>query len=125
MTSTLVQEEFAITLKRLVELLELEEEDDHGILRPTTYAFISTLKLVLEAYELMGDSFSPASPCTDEEGRIILTWAHLNPELDLTVVFPASPEYNSYIFYYHSDKDTVEYDVSASKLVDWLQWLKG
>lgn len=125
MTATLVLEEFAITLKRLVELLDLEEEDDYGILRPTSYAFTTAMRLVIEAYELMGDSFPRGSACTDEEGGIRLTWAHFNPELDLILVCPCSPDRQAYIFYQPSEENTVEYEVSASRLVDWLHWFNG
>ena len=125
MTATLVLDGFSVTLKSLVELLELEEEDDYGILRPTTYAFTSTMKLVLEAYELIGDSFPPASPCTDDEGGIILTWKNRNPDRDLVLFTPFSCDRQAYIFYEPSDKNSIEYEVSAPKLVNWLQWLKG
>lgn len=125
MTATLLLDGVAITLKRLVELLDLEEEDDYGILRPTPYAFTTAMKLVFEAYELMGESFPPAWPCTDDEGGIILTWKNRKPDRDLILFTPFSRDRQAYIFYDPSEKKAVEYEVSASKLVYWLQWLNG
>ena len=47
--------DITITLKRLVALLEEDDIDDYGILQPSQYAFKTVMKLVVEAYELMGD----------------------------------------------------------------------
>ena len=47
---------FRITVERLLELLDLEEEDEYGILIPTEYAFRTAMKLVVEAYDSMGNS---------------------------------------------------------------------
>ncbi|NER35920.1 MAG: hypothetical protein F6J93_18355 [Oscillatoria sp. SIO1A7] len=122
MTATLVLDGFSITLKSLVELLELEEEDDYGILRPTTYAFTSTMKLVLEAYELIGDSFPPASPCTDDEGGIRLRWTSRNPEKSVCLFCPHNPEQPADVYHSTKDDSGVEDILSVSTLVYWLQW---
>jgi hypothetical protein len=39
---------FWITVERPIQLLDLEAEDDSGILRPTEYAFRTAMKLVVE-----------------------------------------------------------------------------
>ncbi len=39
---------FRITVKRPLQLLHLEAEDEYGILRPTEYAFRTAMKLVVE-----------------------------------------------------------------------------
>ena len=125
MTATLLLEGFSITLKRLVELLDLEEEDDYGILRPTPYAFTTAMKLVLEAYEVMGDSFPPASPCTDHLGGIKLSWSSRNPERTVRLFCPDSPEQPADIYHSTSNEYAVEYLLSVSRLLYWLQWFNG
>jgi hypothetical protein len=39
---------FRITVQRPIQLLDLEEEDEYGILRPTEYAFRTAMKFVVE-----------------------------------------------------------------------------
>ncbi|MEG5136333.1 MULTISPECIES: hypothetical protein [unclassified Microcoleus] len=39
---------FRVTVERLLELLDLED-DEYGILRPTEYAFKTAMKLIVEA----------------------------------------------------------------------------
>ncbi len=55
-----------VTLKRLIDLLEEDESDEYGILQPTQSAFKMAMRLVIEAYEVMGDSFPRASASIDE-----------------------------------------------------------
>jgi hypothetical protein len=39
---------FRITIARLIQLLDLEAEDEYGILRPTEYGFRTAMKFVVE-----------------------------------------------------------------------------
>lgn len=123
MTTSLELQGITITLKRLVALLESEDEDDYGILKPTDYAFKTVLNLVSEAYSVMGSNFPKASASTDEEGGIRLTWSQMEPEREIRLICPSSPEQPAYIYHETSDDYAVEYDVSVPTLVSWLQWL--
>ncbi len=69
--------DITVTLKRLIDLLEEDESDEYGILQPSQSAFKLAMLLVIEAYEVMGDSFPRASASTDEQGSIRLTWSKL------------------------------------------------
>ena len=40
---------FRITVERPIQLLDLEEEDEYGIWRPTDYAFRTAMKFGVEA----------------------------------------------------------------------------
>ena len=40
---------FRITVERPIQLLDLEEENEYGILRPTEYAFRTAMQFVVEA----------------------------------------------------------------------------
>ena len=65
---------FSITLKRLGELYEGEDdEDEYGVLKPSDWAFKTALNLVVEAHSMMGSSFPKASACTDHQGGVSLT----------------------------------------------------
>ncbi len=123
MAISLEVQEITITLKRLLALLESEDEDDYGMLKPSNYAFKTVLNLVSEVYSLMGSSFPRASVSTDEEGGIRLTWIQLEPEREVRLMCPFSPDKQAYIYHETNDEYAVESDVSASTLVRWLQWL--
>ena len=49
---------FRIIVERRLQLFDLEEEDEYGILRPTEYAFKTAMKLVVEAYYRRANKFS-------------------------------------------------------------------
>jgi len=116
---------FRITMQRLLELLDLDEEDDYGILRPTEYAFRTAVKLVVEAYDAIGEKFPKASTATDEVGGIFLDWTSLDPERTVRLFCPFSPERRTDIYHHASDEYGVDDVVSVPTLVQWLQWFNG
>ena len=54
--------DITVTLKRLVALLEEDETDEYGILQPSQSAFKLAMRLVVDAYEAMGDRFPKGLP---------------------------------------------------------------
>lgn len=120
--TVVVDKAFAVTIERILELLELEEEDDYGILKPTEYAFKTAMKLVLEAYKVMEIEFPQASACTDDEGGIRLTWSSRESERKVCLFCPNNSEQPVDI--YHSTRD--DYGVvdllSVLTLINWLKW---
>jgi len=116
---------FTTTLKRILELLDLEAEDDYGILKPTEYAFKTAMQLVVETYEIMGNSFPSGSESTDEEGSIFLNWISQDRKRSVIIFCPCSPEKPAYFYHDTSDEHAAESDVSASKLVHWLEWFNA
>ena len=125
MVASIEVQEITVTLKRLVELLESEDEDDYGILKPSDYAFKTIMNLVLEAHFLMGNSFPRASASTDYQGGIRLDWTSLQSDREVCLVCPFSPERAVYIYHQTSDDYAVEDDISPSILVKWLEWFNG
>ena len=113
---------FRITMQRLLELLDLEEEDDYGILRPTEYAFRTAVKLVVEAYDALGDSFAKGGTATNELGGIFLDWKNREKDCSLHLFCPSSPENTAYIYHQKSDEYGSEDVVSGLTLVHWLKW---
>jgi hypothetical protein len=113
---------FRITLERLIELLDLEEEDEYGILRPTEYAFRTAMKLVVEAYDSMGNSFPKCSTGTDDQGSIRLAWENINADRRVRLFCPSNAEEKAYIYHQKNQEYKSEYLISASTLVHWLEW---
>ena len=112
-----------VTLKRLLALLEEDETDDYGILQPSQSAFKSAMRLVVEAYEIMGDSFPRASASTDEQGGIRLTWSKLEPESEVRLICPVDANQSIYLYHELGDTYAVENNLTTSILVQWLEWL--
>lgn len=112
-----------VRLKRLVALLDEDERDEYGILQPSQSAFKLAMRLLLETYEAMSDSFPRASASTDEQGSIRLTWSKRSPECEVRLVCPARADRQAYLYHELRDTYAVEQNVTASILVQWLEWL--
>ncbi|MEG3966382.1 hypothetical protein QUA00_01820 [Microcoleus sp. T2B6] len=113
---------FRITVERLIELLDLEEEDEYGILRPTEYAFRTAMKLIVEAYDILGDSFPKASTATDELGSIRLAWQKVNADRRVRLFCPHNADDKAYIYHQNSEEYGSEDITSAATLAHWLEW---
>ena len=113
---------FRITVERLIELLDLEEEDEYGILRPTEYAFRTAMKLVVEAYDSMGNSFPKCSTGTDDQGSIRLAWQNRNADCRIRLFCPSNAEDKAYIYHQKNLEYKSEDIIAASRLVYWLEW---
>ncbi|MFS8119627.1 MAG: hypothetical protein ACMG55_14235 [Microcoleus sp.] len=113
---------FRMTVERLIELLDLEDDDEYGILKPTEYAFRTAMKLVVEAYDILGGNFPKASAATDDRGSITLDWTSLEPDRTVRLFCPFSQEQPVDIFHHTEDEYAVEDIISSPTLVYWLQW---
>lgn len=113
--------ELNITLVRLQTLLEEEDEDDYDVANPSAYAYGTALTLVAEAARLMGDRFTRASASIDDRGGIRLTWTR--PQAEVRLVCAHQSDKPTYLYHEAGDEYGVEYDVSASGLAHWLDWL--
>jgi hypothetical protein len=112
-----------VTLKRLVALLEEDETDEYGVLQPSQTAFKLAMRLVLEAYDAMGDSFPKASASTDEQGSIRLTWSKLESDCEVRLFCPAHSDQQAYLYHELGKDYAVEREVTISVLLQWLEWL--
>jgi len=84
-----VDGEARVTLERLVSLLEEEELDDYGVLRPTLFAFITAFELIAGASLQMSAPLPRATPCTDDQGGLRFEWSRSAGQLVL--VIPSHP----------------------------------
>lgn len=115
--------DITVTLKRLVALLEEDETDEYGILQPSQSAFKLAMRLVVDTYEVMGESFPRASVSTDDKGGIRLTWSKQSAEREVRLVCPADAEQKAYLYHEQGDNYALERDITQSILVQWLEWL--
>jgi hypothetical protein len=113
---------FRITVERLLELLDLEQEDEYGILRPTEYAFRTAMKLSVETYDILGDNFPKASTGTDEIGSIRLAWHNVNADRRVRLFCPHNADEKAYIYHQKSEEYGSEHITSAATLAHWLEW---
>ena len=116
---------FTQTLKSLLELLDLEEEDEYGTLKPTDYAFKTTINLLLEAYEHLGEKFPKGTASTDDEGGIRLNWKNRTQDSRVCLFCPANPAETAYIYHQKNDEYASDEKVSGTALVYWLDWFEG
>lgn len=112
-----------MTLKRLVALLDEDETDEYGILQPSQAAFKLAMRLVMEAYEVMGDRFPKATASTDEQGSIRLTWSKPSPECEVRLFCPSYDDLQTYLYHELGETYAVEKPVTTSVLIQWLEWL--
>jgi hypothetical protein len=113
--------EIQITTKRLVSLLQDNDDDGEGALRPTPGAFLTAWNLIMDAYRLMTGPFPKASPGSDEEGGLRVQWSHLGRQVRLVV--PGSQQRAPYIYHEEGDDFATEGNVSGQTLAAWLCWL--
>jgi hypothetical protein len=113
---------FRITVEHLIELLDLEEEDEYGILRPTDYAFRTAMKLVVEAYDSMENNFPKCSTGTDDQGSIRLAWTSLKLDRTIRLFCPHNGSQKAYIYYHRIEEYGSEDIASAATLTHWLEW---
>ena len=114
-----------IVHERLIELLQEEDEDEYGVLKPTTHAFNTAWELVSGASELLKKSFPKASASTDDKGGVRLTWTRLEPEREIRLVCPSDKSKKTYLYHESSDKHGIIEDVKALTLAGWLQWFNN
>jgi hypothetical protein len=113
----------AVTLKRLLALLEEDETDEYGVLQPSQAAFKLAMQFVLDAYDAMGDNFPKASASTDEQGSIRLTWSKLESECEVRLICPVHNDQQAYLYHELGNDYAVEREVTVCVLILWLEWL--
>ncbi|ELS00116.1 hypothetical protein [Gloeocapsa sp. PCC 73106] len=111
---------FTQTMKSLLELLELKEEDEYGTLKPTEYAFKTIIHLLLEAYEHLGEKFPKGTASTDDEGGIRLNWKNRTKDSRVCLFCPANSQETAYIYHQTNDEYASDEEVSGTVLVYWL-----
>jgi hypothetical protein len=110
-----------VVVQRLAALLDEDEEDDYGVLRPTPYALDTAVDIIVQASQSIAGEFPIASVSTDHRGGCRIRWAQGRRRVHLFV--PHADGEGSYIYHQEGDDHSTEKDVSAPSLVRWLRWL--
>jgi hypothetical protein len=115
---------FRITVEHLLKLLDLEQEDEYGILRPTEYAFKTAMKLTVETYDILGDNFPKPSTGT-HEGSVRLAWQNVKADRRVRLFCPHNADEKAYIYHQKSEEYGSEDITSAETLAHWLEWFNN
>lgn len=107
--------------ERLVALLEEDEEDEEGRLRPTDFAFGRAWHLIIEMSRHLSAPLPTGQPAVDGEGGIGIRWSRGSRQVRLQI--PARSGGPEYIYHQHGQQHAVEAEVSPVNLAGWLCWL--
>lgn len=124
-TNTFQKQAIEIVYDRLIELWQEKDEDEYGILKPTSYAFDTAWRLVSDASNFLKENFPKASVSTDDQGGIRLTWTHLKSETEVRLICPSEPNQTAYLYRENSEKHGIIDGVTALTLASWLQWFNN
>lgn len=106
-----------VTLGRFCQLPYIEEDEDYT--RPTQYAYVSALRLVLQAGDLLPGAFPPALLTTTEQGGI--NWYWRKPQFSVQLTVAGAPTGKDYIYVRDEGESVIEEDVTAQHLADRLR----
>ena len=108
----------SVLLVRLEALLEEEEEDAYGRLRPTPEAFESARRLLHSAEPEYGAPLPAGSVSTDSKGGIRITWIKGTQELQL--ICPADSN-TAHLYYERQSDYGMEHGVNGRTLAEYLR----
>jgi hypothetical protein len=125
LNTTTVNPNFDITLKRLLELKEIDPDfdDEDEIYYPSDYAFNGAIELLNQLYQILGSAFPRGYADVESRGGINLIWN--NQELDKQVrfKFPVNPNFTSSLYYRHGDNSKLIQQPDVKLMAQLLQWL--
>ncbi|MGK7946377.1 MAG: hypothetical protein AB4058_18105 [Microcystaceae cyanobacterium] len=122
-----VNPEFIVTLKRLLELTEidpdLDENDEDEALNPSEYAFLAAIKVLNQLYEKLARNFPRGLSNLESRGGINLIWTNQEFDKEVRIKIPISAEFSQLLSYYKGD-DGELVDFSLEKASHSLHWLQ-
>jgi glutamyl/glutaminyl-tRNA synthetase len=118
--------ELTITIDRIHELTELDEEDEDGeVVIPTEYAIQKASELVSEASRIRPSRFFKAWVSSEDTGGIRLTWSKPELKKQVRLVIPPTSSQQIYLYHEQNDEYGVEYNISAKTLSNQLRRLNS
>lgn len=126
-SGSLVNPDFDITLKRLLELKEidpdLDENDEDEIYYPSDYAFSGAIQLLNEVYKILGDSFPRGYASLESRGGIDLIWNNKPLDKKVWFEFPVNNSFQTSIYYIKGNKSNLIKQPKTSFIAKLLEWL--
>lgn len=114
-------ENLSAILRELAELQQEPVEDEHGLLRPTSFAFETTIRLLANAAIIAGRegrSIPRGCVSTDSQGGVRVEW--VRPANSVHLAVPATSNESGYIFHECGDRYATE-SLTAENLALWLR----
>ena len=112
---------FNITLSRLDQLLQEDQEDEYGAARPTHYAYAWAKDLLCRVESLLQGTVLRASVATDTEGGVHFYWKSSGREVQLAL--PSQEAGACYIYRRWEGDSDIQTEVTAQVLATALGWL--
>jgi hypothetical protein len=109
-------------VKRLSSLLDEEESDEYGVLRPTVFSFNRTVNLVYHSALELGERFPVGAVCTDDRGGCRIEWTRAERQVRLAI--PSEATGRQYVYHQHGKDHSIDEEISAARLTYWLDWLR-
>jgi hypothetical protein len=99
----------------LLQLLDLEQTDEYGILRPSEYAYVTALQLILKVYNTLRDNFPAGSAGTDDTGSIRIIWQNRSASKKVSIFCSHSSVDTAYVYHqegeFYDSEDLASIDV--------------
>ncbi len=126
-SATPVNPDFDITLKRLLELkeidLDLDENDEDEIYYPSDYAFSGSIQLLNELYKFLGDAFPRGYASVESRGGIDLIWNNKQLDKKVWIEFPVNENFQPSVYYQIGDQSNLIKQPETSFIAKLLEWL--
>lgn len=126
-SATPVNPDFDLTLKRLLELKEidpdLDENDEDEIYYPSDYAFSGSIELLTELYEILGNAFPYGFASVESRGGVDLIWKNKTLDKQVWFKFPVDDSFQSSVYYREKDKSNLIKQPEITFIAKLLQWL--
>jgi hypothetical protein len=126
-SATTINPDFEITLKRLLELKEIDpdlpEDDEDEIHYPSDYAFNGSIELLNQLYQILGSNFPRGYASVESRGGIYLIWNNQNTNKKVWFEFSINPNYESSVYYQKGDESKLIKQPEVKLIAQLLQWL--
>jgi hypothetical protein len=124
---TTINPDFEITLKRLLELKEIDpdlpEDDDDEIHYPSDYAFNGSMELLNQLYQILGSNFPRGYASVESRGGVYLIWNNQQLDKQVRFKFPVDLNFTSSVYYRHGDHSKLIQQPNVILITKILQWL--
>lgn len=119
-------EQLKITIERIYELAEEDEEDEYGeVVNPTEYAIQTAIELVSKAAKSIPNEFFKAWVSSEDTGGIRLTWSKPELKKQVRLIIPPTADQQIYLYHEKNDEYGMEYNIAAKTLGNWLRRLSS
>jgi hypothetical protein len=124
--STIDNNDFQKSVKNLLSLDEIEEEDiddEDDIVKPSSYAFTEAYRLLNEVRNFFRTAFPYCASSLESRGGIDLVWDNCLLGRRVWVEIPAENGFQGAVFYRDHDQSRFIKGFDTQKIIRLLLWL--